>query len=187
MQRRPRRRWNKKECIIPKAELVLLTGNRGRRSKPSDYFHLSRNPRSHNNDKENPYRLTETGNLPAAVAALGQDVVFHSPVLATISNEIRGLATAVKILQTAFTCVGMPRNLEEFHNSDGRYIVTFDGSADGNLMQVVILIAENADNKIESIRLFARPWSVVKLFRDFMERQLRPDPIPEAIWNLPTA
>jgi hypothetical protein len=76
---------------------------------------------------------------------------------------------------------------EEFQNSDGRYIVTFDGSVDGNLMQVAILVTENTDKKIESIRLFARPWPVVKLFRDFMGRHLRPDPVPDAIWNLPAA
>ena len=35
-----------------------------------------------------------------------------------------------------------------------------------------------------SIRAFARPWPVVKLFRECMERDLRPDPIPDAIWNL---
>jgi hypothetical protein len=32
----------------------------------------------------------ETGDLPAALAALDQDVVFHSPILATTSNEVRG-------------------------------------------------------------------------------------------------
>jgi hypothetical protein len=90
----------------------------------------------------------ETGDLPAAVAALDQDVVFHSPVLATTGNEIRGTATVVKILQTAFTCVGMPRNVEEFQNSDGRYIVTFDGSVDGNLMQVAILRAPLAGRQV---------------------------------------
>jgi hypothetical protein len=129
----------------------------------------------------------ETGDLSAAVAALDQDVVLHSPILATTGNEIRGLATVVKILQTAFTCVGMPRNVEEFQNSDGRYIVTFDGSVDGNLIQVAILVTENADKKIESVRLFARPWPVVKLFRDFMGHYLRPDPVSDAIWNLPAA
>jgi hypothetical protein len=39
--------------------------------------------------------------------------------------------------------------------------------------------------KVESIRVFARPWPVVKLFRECMEHDLRPDPIPDAIWNLP--
>lgn len=129
----------------------------------------------------------EAGDLPAAVAALDQDVVFHSPVLATTGNEIRGLATVVKILQAAFTCLGMPHNVEEFQNSDGRYIVTFDGTVDGNLMQVAILATENTDKKLEDIRLFARPWPVVKLFRDFMGRHLRPDPVPDAIWHLPAA
>ena len=72
-----------------------------------------------------------------------------------------------------------------FQNLDGRYIVTFDGSIDGNLIQIAILVTENSARKAESIRLFARPWPVVKLFRQFMERNLRPDPVPDAIWNLP--
>jgi len=79
----------------------------------------------------------------------------------------------------------MPRNVEEFQNPDGRYIVTFDGSIDGNLIQIAILVTENTAKKAESIHLFARPWPVVKLFRQFMERNLRPDPVPDAIWNLP--
>jgi hypothetical protein len=127
----------------------------------------------------------ETGDLPAAVAPLDQDVVLHSPILATIGDEVRGHAIVAKILQTAFACYGMPRNVEEFQNPDGRYIVTFDGSIDGNLIQIAILGTENAARKVDSIRLFARPWPVVKLFREFMERNLRPDPVPDAIWNLP--
>jgi hypothetical protein len=79
----------------------------------------------------------------------------------------------------------MPRNVEEFQNPDGRYIVTFDGSIDGSLIQIAILVTENAAGKVESIRLFARPWPVVKPFRRFMERNLRPDPVPDAIWDLP--
>ena len=127
----------------------------------------------------------ETGDLLAAVAPLDQDVVLHSPILATIGDEVRGHAIVAKILQTAFACYGMPRNVEEFQNPDGRYIVTFDGSIDGNLIQIAILVTENAAKKVESTRLFARPWPVIKLFRQFMERNLRPDPVPDAIWNLP--
>jgi hypothetical protein len=120
----------------------------------------------------------EAGDLPAAVAALDQDVVMHTPILATTGDEVRGHTIVVKILQTAFACYGMPRNVEEFQNPDGRYIVTFDGSIDGNLIQLAVLVAENAARKVESIRLFARPWPVVKLFRQCMERSLRPDPGP---------
>jgi len=127
----------------------------------------------------------ESVDLPAAIAALDQDIVFHSPILATTGDEVRGHPIVAKILQTAFACYGMPRNVEEFQNPDGRYIVTFDGSIDGNLIQIAILVTENAAKKVESIRLFARPWPVVKLFRQFMERNLRPDPVPDAIWNLP--
>jgi hypothetical protein len=61
------------------------------------------------------------------IAALDQDVVIHTPILATTGDEVRGHPVVVKILQTAFACYGMPRNVEEFQNPDGRYIVTFDG------------------------------------------------------------
>ena len=32
-----------------------------------------------------------------------------------------------------------------------------------------------------------RPWPVVKLFREYMERNLRPDPVPDALWELPAS
>jgi hypothetical protein len=108
-------------------------------------------------------------------------------MLATAGDEIRGLPTVVKILQAAFTCCGMPQNVEEFQNPDRRYIVTFDGAIDGNLIRIAILVTEDAEGKAESIRLFARPWPVVKLFREYMERNLRPDPIPDPIWELPAS
>lgn len=53
--------------------------------------------------------------------------------------------TALLILQAAFTCYGMPRNVEEFQNADGRYIVTFDGSINGNLIQLVVLVTEDLE------------------------------------------
>ena len=132
-------------------------------------------------------QMSEAGDLQAAVAAFRQDIVFHSPILATVGDEVRGLPTLAKILQTAFTCLGMPQNVEEFQNPDGRYIVTFDGAIDGNLIQIAMLVTEDAQGKVESIRGFMRPWPVVKLFREYMERNLRPDPVPDALWELPAS
>ena len=34
----------------------------------------------------------EKADLPAAAAALRHDVVFHSPILATVGDEVRGHA-----------------------------------------------------------------------------------------------
>jgi hypothetical protein len=129
----------------------------------------------------------ENADLPAAVAALRADVVFHSPILATVGDEVRGHAVVAKILATAFACFGLPRNVEEYQNPDGRYIVTFEGAIDGNLIQIALLVTEDATKKVESLRVFARPWPVVKLFREYMERNLRPDPVPDAIWALPAS
>jgi len=58
---------------------------------------------------------------------------------------------------------------------------------DGNLIQIAMLVTEDAQGKAESIRAFMRPWPVVKLFRDYMERNLRPDPVPDALWELPAS
>ena len=127
----------------------------------------------------------EKADLPAAAAALRHDVVFHSPILATVGDEVRGQAVVVNALGTAFAYIGPPRNVEEFQNPDGRYIVTFDGVIDGNLIQIAMLVTEDAAHKVESLRAFARPSPVVKLFREYMERSLRPDPVPDAIWALP--
>lgn len=127
----------------------------------------------------------ENADVPAAAAALRHDVVFHSPILATVGDEIRGHAVVVKILETAFAIFGLPRNVEEFQNADGRYIITYDGTVDDNLIQFALHVTEDATKKVERLRVFARPWPVVKLFRKYMERDLRPDPVPDAIWDLP--
>ena len=127
----------------------------------------------------------EKADLPAAAAALRHDVVFHSPILATVGDEVRGHAVVGKALVTAIAYIGPPRNVEEYQNPDGRYIVTFDGVIDGHLIQIAMLVTEDAANKVESLRAFARPWPIVKLFREYMERNLRPDPVPDAIWALP--
>jgi Winged helix-turn helix len=50
----------------------------------------------------------ETGDLSAAVAALDQDIVFHSPILATTEDEVRGHPVVAKILQTAFVLWDAP-------------------------------------------------------------------------------
>ena len=44
-----------------------------------------------------------------------------------------------------------------FQNLDGRYIVTFDGSIDGNLIQIAVLVTESAASKVESIRNVRAP------------------------------
>ena len=86
----------------------------------------------------------EKADLPAAAAALRHDVVFHSPILATVADEVRGHAVVVKALGTALAYMGPPRNVEECRNPDGRYIVTFDGVIDENLIQIAMRVTEDA-------------------------------------------
>src|SRR5260221_11122606 len=81
----------------------------------------------------------EKADLPAAATALRHDVVFHSPILATVADEVRGHTVVVKALETALAYMGPPRNVDEFRNPDGRYIVTFDGVIAANLIQISTL------------------------------------------------
>ena len=52
---------------------------------------------------------------------------------------------------------------------------------------IAMLVTEDARGKVESIRGFMRPWPVVKLFREYMERNLRPGLVPDALWELPAS
>jgi hypothetical protein len=127
----------------------------------------------------------EAGDFQAAMAACRQDVIFKTPIIATVGDEVRGLTTVEKVLQVAFTCIGMPQNVVEFQNPNGRYVVTFDCAVYGHLLQVAWLVVEDAEGKVESIAAHMRPWPVVKLFREYMQRRLCPDPLPDALWELP--
>src|SRR5258705_13334849 len=106
--------------------------------------------------KKEPFTAAlEKADLPAAAATLRHDVVFHSPILATVADEVRGHAVVVKALGTALAYMGPPRNVEECRNPDGRYIVTFDGGIDGNLIQTAMRVTKDAANKLKPIRAFA--------------------------------
>jgi hypothetical protein len=50
---------------------------------------------------------------------------------------------------TAIAYIGPPRNVEEYQISDGRYIVTYDGVIDGDLIQIAMLVTEDAANNVE--------------------------------------
>jgi hypothetical protein len=127
----------------------------------------------------------ENADLHGVAGQLSPGVVFHSPILATSADEVKGFDVVVKIIQTAIACYGLPRNVAEFQNSDGRYIVAFDGTVEGNLIQVAMLVTENAAGKVESLRFHMRPWPVVKLFREYMQRHTPRDVVSAPIWALP--
>ena len=53
-------------------------------------------------------------DLAALADALDDGIVFHSPVLATTGNEIRGRDLVMRIFQHAVAGTGVPRNVAEF-------------------------------------------------------------------------
>ena len=77
--------------------------------------------------------------------------------------------------------------MEEFQNPDGRYIVTFDGAVNGNLIQIAVLVTEDAMNKGGEPSPIRAPVAGRQAIREYMKRNLRPDPVPDAIWARPAS
>lgn len=127
----------------------------------------------------------ENVDVQGLSAALSPDVVFHSPVLATLGDEVRGRDVVVRILTTAIQGFGPPKDVTEFQAPDGRYIAAFNGEIGGHPLNVLITMTENADGKVTSVAPHMRPYPIVALFREHMRANLCPDPIPDTIWNLP--
>jgi SnoaL-like domain len=127
----------------------------------------------------------ENLDLDGLAAALSPDVVFHSPVLATVGDEIRGRDVVARIIATAIHGFGAPKNVTEFHSPDGRFITAFDAQMDGHPIDVAIVMTEDAEGKVLTVAPHMRPYPIVTLFREHMHANLCPDPIPEAIWALP--
>jgi hypothetical protein len=68
-------------------------------------------PRSKGVDTMTKRLLTDAlaaGDLPAAVPALDQNVVFHSPVLATTGNEVRGTPSLSRSFRRHSLALGCP-------------------------------------------------------------------------------
>jgi hypothetical protein len=92
-----------------------------------EMFNQSNNKRKRKSQIMKNHIFTDAlknADFPTVIAALHQDVVFYSPLLATLADEVKGHGVVVKVLQAAIACYGLPQNVEEFQNSDGRYVVT---------------------------------------------------------------
>lgn len=127
----------------------------------------------------------ENVDLAGLRGALDSDVVFHSPVLATVGDELRGRDVVVRIIGTAIQGFGPPKNVTEFRAPDGRFIAAFDGEIGGHPINVLITMTEDAEGQVTSVAPHMRPYPIVTMFREHMRANLCPDPVPEALWELP--
>ena len=121
-------------------------------------------------------------DLAALADALDDGIVFHSPVLATTGNELRGRDLVMRIFQHAVAGTGVPRNVAEFVGEDGRYVVAYDATIGGHSLNVAFVCTDNAAGKIVDVRVLMRPLPVVELFRDHMKKEF--SEIPESYWSL---
>lgn len=128
-----------------------------------------------------PLRVAFEKVDPAALRqCLADDVVFWSPIL---TGPVSGGDLVVRILGTAAMGFGAPTITGEFSEGGNRTVVTAEGSMEGNLLQMAILVSDGADGKVKDIKVHMRPWPVVTLFQRHMKPNLE-DVIPAPLWEL---
>lgn len=105
----------------------------------------------------------ETGDVDAAVALFGPDVVFHSPVVHRpyVGREpLRAILTAVATVFEDF------RYTDSYGGDDGHVLVFTAHIGDRDVQGVDIL--READGVLTELTVMVRPYSAATLLRERM-------------------
>ena len=125
----------------------------------------------------------ENADLPAAVAALRQDVVFHSPILATVGDEVQGRQNprdGVRLLRAAPQRGGISEPGRAIH----RHLRRSRQRQPNPNRRARHRGRHEQGGEPSPIRA---PVAGRQAIRAYMERNLRPDPVPDAIWARPAS
>ena len=120
---------------------------------------------------KNWHRVLEGGNQPDALAAIiGEDAVFHSPVVHTPQA---GRAKVVSYLAAA----GVVLNTDKFRYvrefSDGNHaLLEFVTELDGIHINGVDIITFDADGMIKDFKVMVRPLKAINKVWEMMGAQL---------------
>lgn len=114
----------------------------------------------------------EAGDIDAMVAALAEDVVFHSPVTfrAFEGREVVGhvLATVMAVFED-FRYTGELRAAETT-------ALVFEARVGDRSVQGIDLVREDADGRIDDFTVLVRPLSGLTALAEEMARRLAPRP-----------
>jgi hypothetical protein len=116
------------------------------------------------------------------VPALAEDVEFHSPLLTATAT---GRYANERILTAASQIYGAQRFRAVLQVDDQPAIAAvFDGTVEGNVLQLVAIFTLNAAGEVAQIRIFSRPWPVTAYFRAGMYKLLN-DILGPEYWQGP--
>jgi hypothetical protein len=130
--------------------------------------------------EKHPLRIAfETLDIDLFDDAVSEDVVFYTPIL---THAVAGRDFVKRVFLTGISGFGPPQVTDEFTNGDGRRIITWDSTIQGNSLQAALLAVDGPDGKVSEIRVYMRPLPVVSMFRDYMYPHFSGD-LPAEYWE----
>ncbi len=114
----------------------------------------------------------EAGDIEAALGALSEDVVLHSPVT---FRAFEGRDVVSHVLRTVFAVFEDFRYTDHLHEG-ATSILVFKASVNGREVDGIDLVRESADGEITDLTVMVRPLSGLTALAEEMGRRLGPLP-----------
>jgi hypothetical protein len=116
------------------------------------------------------FELAKARDPSGLDALLADEVVFESPVVHTPQ---RGRAITKAYLGAALSVLGNERfHYLGFWRAESSAVLEFETEIDGILVNGVDIIAWNAEDRIVSFKVMARPWKGLEVLRAKMAAML---------------
>jgi hypothetical protein len=114
----------------------------------------------------------EAGDIEAGIAALAEDIVFHSPVT---FRAFEGREVVGHVLRAVFTVFEDFRYVAELAG-DGATALVFKARVGDRDVEGIDLVRENADGLIDDFTVFVRPLSGLQALAQEMGARLGAPP-----------
>src|SRR5260370_27962261 len=97
----------------------------------------------------------ETLDIDLFDDALSEDVVFYTPIL---THAVAGRDFVKRVFLTGISGFGPPQVTDEFTNGDGRRVITWDSTIQGNSLQAALFAVDRAGGDVRATPLYINPF-----------------------------
>lgn len=115
----------------------------------------------------------EAGDVEAALGALADDVVFHSPVT---FKPFEGKPVVAHVLRTVFGVFEDFRYTDQVSDGGATHGLVFEARVGDRSVQGIDFVRENADGLIDDFTVMVRPLSGLTALAEEMGRRLGAPP-----------
>ena len=115
----------------------------------------------------------EAGDIEAALAALADDVVLHSPVT---FRPFEGKPAVSHVLRTVFGVFEDFRYTDQLSDAGATHGLVFEARVGDRSVQGIDFVRENADGLIDDFTVMVRPLSGLTSLAEEMRRRLGAPP-----------